>query len=72
MAIGNRYKFLMDEIIKDIERCMKLQYGDKQHQFTRGDNYNKFYLLILFESVSMTFAHNMVLFVHLCNNMLHI
>mgnify|MGYP001795606245 CR=1 FL=1 len=62
----------MDEIIKDIERCMKLQYGDKQHQITRGDNYNKFYLLILFEGVSLTFAHNMVLFVHLCNNMLHI
>ena len=23
--------------------------GDKQHQISRGDNYNKFYLLLLFD-----------------------
>ena len=29
--------------------------GDKQHQISRGDNYNKFYLLLLFDHRGLGF-----------------
>ena len=29
----------------------------KQHQISRGDNYNEFYLLTLFDCISITFSH---------------
>mgnify|MGYP001791711405 CR=1 FL=1 len=28
---------------------LPVRLGDKQHQISRGDNYNKFYLLLLFD-----------------------
>ena len=30
--------------------------GDKQHQISRGDNYNKFYLLLLFDHRGLGFG----------------
>ena len=34
-----------------------LYLGYKQHQISRGDNHNKFYLRSLFDCVSRTFSH---------------
>ena len=31
-------------------------FEDRYHQISRGDNYDKFYLLVLFDSISMSFS----------------
>ena len=32
-------------------------HGRRHHKISRGDNYNKFYLLTLFDRISITFSH---------------